>query len=156
MSPLTRPPRALEAFLRSVLPGGVDGDTILGDLREEYSAHRAKCVLRASLWYFVQLILITGVYGPGSVARLMGPLGGFRIAFRGMARAPGFTASVVVTIALAIGLGAAVFSAADAVLFRSLPFERPDELVRIWAWETESDSRFVESTYPNPLPKAHS
>ena len=149
MSPLTRPPRALEAFLRSVLPGGVDGDTILGDLREEYSAHRAKSVLRALLWYLVQLILITGAYGPGSLVRLLGPLGGLQIAFRGMARAPGFTASVVMTVALAIGLGAAVFSAADAVLFRSLPFDEPDELVRIWAWETESDSRFVESTYPD-------
>jgi putative ABC transport system permease protein len=53
-----------------------------------------------------------------------------RYALRQLLRAPGFTLTVVVTLALGIGANAAVFTLFDQVLLRMLPVERPKELVR--------------------------
>lgn len=51
---------------------------------------------------------------------------------RSLARRPGYAIASVVTIALAIGANAAVFSVVDAVLIRSLPFPDADRLVMVW------------------------
>jgi putative ABC transport system permease protein len=50
---------------------------------------------------------------------------------RSLRRTPGFTAAVVLTIALGVGANAAVFSMVDGVLLRALPFEAGDRLVVI-------------------------
>ena len=44
-------------------------------------------------------------------------------------RSPGFSAAVMLTLALGIGANTAVFSAIDAVLLRPLPFPHADELM---------------------------
>ncbi|MET1082123.1 MAG: ABC transporter permease, partial [Burkholderiales bacterium] len=54
-----------------------------------------------------------------------------RYAVRSLARVPGFTTTVVLTLALGIGANTAVFSAIDAILLRPLPFPDGDRLVRI-------------------------
>jgi len=52
-----------------------------------------------------------------------------RTAIRALRRRPLFTGAFVLTLAVGIGATTAVFSTADALLFRSLPFQDPDELV---------------------------
>jgi putative ABC transport system permease protein len=57
-----------------------------------------------------------------------------RYAARLMARQPGFTAVAVLTLTLGIGINTAIFSLADGILFRPLPFAQPDRLVLVMAF----------------------
>ncbi len=54
-----------------------------------------------------------------------------RLAVRSLAKAPAFSLTVILTLALGIGANSAVFSAIDAVLLRPLPFPNGDALVII-------------------------
>ena len=48
-----------------------------------------------------------------------------------LARAPGFTALAIATLALGIGANTAIFTVANSVLLRSLPYKDPGQLMRI-------------------------
>jgi predicted permease len=52
-------------------------------------------------------------------------------AIRTLLRAPGFTLTAILSLALGIGANVAIFSLVDAVLLRSLPVAEPRELVEI-------------------------
>src|SRR5580704_17473484 len=49
-----------------------------------------------------------------------------------LARSPGFTAVVVITLALGIGATTAIFSVVDAVLLRPLPYPGSERFVNIF------------------------
>jgi predicted permease len=55
-----------------------------------------------------------------------------RYAVRGLRRNPGFTAAAVLSLGLGIGANTAVFSLFHALMLRSLPVARPEELVEIY------------------------
>jgi putative ABC transport system permease protein len=58
-------------------------------------------------------------------------LADLRDALRQLRRAPGFTATAVITLALGIGATTAIFTLVQQVMLKSLPVEKPEELWRI-------------------------
>jgi ABC-type lipoprotein release transport system permease subunit len=56
-----------------------------------------------------------------------------RYALRQLRRAPGFGLTVVLTLALSVGVATAVFCVIDAVILQPLPFANPGKIVAILA-----------------------
>jgi macrolide transport system ATP-binding/permease protein len=59
-----------------------------------------------------------------------------RFAVRQLWRNPGFTAAVVVTLALSIGANTAIFSLVNALILKSLPYAHAERMGTIYARET--------------------
>ena len=55
-----------------------------------------------------------------------------RFGVRQLRRAPGFTATAILTLALGIGANTAIFSAVHALVLRALPFPNSQNLVALW------------------------
>jgi predicted permease len=64
-------------------------------------------------------------------------------AMRQLRRAPGFAFTVVLTLALSVGVATAVFSVIDAVVLQPLPYANPDRIVSI---ESTSPSGYSQRT----------
>jgi predicted permease len=60
------------------------------------------------------------------------PIHEMRSALRSLRRTPAFTLTAVLTLALGIGLSAAVWTVAEALLVRELPVRDQDRLVLLW------------------------
>jgi predicted permease len=54
-----------------------------------------------------------------------------RVAFRSLFRSPGFTFAALLTLGLGLGLNTALFSVANSVLFRPLPYQNPERLMLV-------------------------
>ena len=67
-----------------------------------------------------------------------------RYALRQIRRAPAFSAVAITTLALAIGVNTAMFSAVDALLIRPLPYADADRLAMVWVDTKQGgESKFV-------------
>ncbi len=75
-------------------------------------------------------------------------VGDVRYALRAFARNKGFAAAAIVTLALGIGANTAIFTLIDALMLRTLPVSRPEQLLQLRlgsAQDTEGDASF---SYP--------
>ena len=66
-----------------------------------------------------------------------------RLAVRSLRRAPGFTATAILTLALGIGANTAVFGLAFGLLLRPMPFPHAERLVQVWQTEPDNPKRPV-------------
>jgi predicted permease len=72
-----------------------------------------------------------------------------KYAVRMMAADPGFTAVMVIALALGIGVNTTVFTLVNAVLFRSLPFERGDRVMYLTSSEPAKNRNDLGASYPD-------
>jgi predicted permease len=73
----------------------------------------------------------------------------FRYGLRMLAKAPGFTAIAILTLALGIGANTAIFSVVNGVLLNPLPYEQPDRLVALYSRTKQFHRSSI--SYPNFL-----
>ncbi len=150
-----RSPPRLAAFLISVITPRTEREFVLGDL-EEQLADRGR--MGAWAWYWGQVLRSAGrlvlhtraadedAATAGRRHRRMLPsvVSDVRYSLRRLSKTPGFTAVIVLTLAVGIGANTAIFSVVSGVLLQPLPYDEPGDLVAIW-------SRFTpESGYDFP------
>ncbi len=72
-----------------------------------------------------------------------------RYGVRMLMKKPGFTLIAVLTLALGIGANTAIFSVVNSVLIQPLPYQAPDQLVRLSGWSPQVPGMSI--SYPDLL-----
>ncbi|HYB96973.1 MAG TPA: ADOP family duplicated permease [Vicinamibacterales bacterium] len=151
-----RPPTLADWILRRVLPLGKRGESILGDLREEFRSHPSR------LWYWRQTIALTLQYlthdspqsaltYPRSTPMWFDLRSDLRAALRTLRRTPGTSTVIVATLALAIGAATIGFAFADFALFRGLPVDDPSRVVSVFTADAHGSNPRARVSAPDLL-----
>ena len=74
-----------------------------------------------------------------------------RYAVRSLRRTPGFTLTVIVMLALGIGVNAMIYSLMRAILFTDLPFADPERIVSIAVYDARENGRGETMSMPDAL-----
>jgi predicted permease len=125
-----------------VLPRGKRGESILGDLHQEFSQIAEPRSLIPSLWYWTQTIRLALRYSisaspqqnltyPRNRGMLFELSSDLKTAVRSFTRAPGTSLLIVLTLAFAIAAATIGFAFADLALFRGLPVDDESKVVTI-------------------------
>jgi predicted permease len=138
-----KPPALSDRMLRWMMPAGLEGQAIRGDLLEEFHERvRTDGPVRARAWYRREAVALVAGQMRRRLALLAPPFGqDVRLAIRALARQPVVTLAVVLTLGLAIGANTALFSVFDGLLFRPLPFKEADRIVHLQLDRNASPSR---------------
>ncbi len=144
---MTRPPTILERLLRKILPGGGVGESIIGDLKEEYlSDLRRTSGFHARLRYLKNVLSVLfrflGPYAaeptprnqhtPSGGMTMNGFLYDIQQALRVLTRRPALTLLVVLSLGLGIGANTAIFSLVNTILLKPLPYPDSQQLVEVF------------------------
>jgi len=131
-----KPPRLADWILTRVLPLGKRGESIRGDLREEYRSNPSRA------WYWRQTFALCVRYlsndspqqsltYPRSSGMWFEFSSDIKTAFRSFMRAPATSLLIVMTLALAIGAATIGFSFADLALLRGLPVDDESKVITV-------------------------
>ncbi|HXT85397.1 MAG TPA: ABC transporter permease, partial [Verrucomicrobiae bacterium] len=71
-----------------------------------------------------------------------------RFAARGLRKAPGFAAVAILTLALGIGANTAIFTVANALLFKPLPYAHPSQLTLVYESSSADPTDVGPFSYP--------
>jgi predicted permease len=114
-----------ERLLRRVVPGR-EGETIAGDLREEYTARGG-----GRLWYWAEVLSCIAVRL--SPHRLTAPdlRQDLHYAVRVLRRNPGYTLTAMLCLGLGIGVNSTVFCMVNDLFWQPLPVPQSDRVVAI-------------------------
>ncbi len=147
------PPARIRRGLTTCLPSGCRN--IVGDLDEEYRDRARSGARLLDLWYSWHALLIVAAYGADGLRRLVTGRGtterltwpaqlghDARGAIRSLRRGPAFSATIIATLGLAIGVVVALVTVFDAILIRPLPYREPAQLYRVW--ESNPELGFVQ------------
>src|SRR5262245_40066112 len=84
-----------------------------------------------------------------SSARMDSLMQDLRFAYRSLRRTPGFTLTVIVMMALGIGVNAMIYSLMRAILFTDLPFADPERVVSISTYDARANGRGETMSMPD-------
>jgi putative ABC transport system permease protein len=143
-SPPPPPPPLADALLRRLLPPGVVGLSMIGDLHQEYEElNLAGTLLFPRAWYWRSALALAGHYGAGRLRCALLPAGtrparratissalltDFRFSLRMLVKTPLLSAAAVLTIGLGVGLTTQTFSAVYGSILRGLPIPGQERL----------------------------
>ncbi len=123
-----------ERFLAWTVADDEAVEGLLGDVQEELGEGRSP--LRTLRYKVVVLglalrYLVPRLVGGGGGASGDGLVRDIRFALRSILRSRGYSALFVATLALGLGATLTVFTVLDSVVLRPLPYDEPEELIRI-------------------------
>jgi putative ABC transport system permease protein len=124
----------LFSWLLRLFPGDFRGDfgeQMADDFRDQRQGGNGGRFAGSGLWART----VAGIVWQALVQHLDVLRHDAKYAARLLRRSPGFTTVAVLTLACGIGTTVAVFSLADGMLFRPLPFRDPDRLVLIHGFD---------------------
>lgn len=78
-----------------------------------------------------------------------------RLAFRRLAKSPGFTVTALATLALCLGANLAIYAVVDAVLVRPLPFPDGNRLVTVYNGYPAAGAERSSASMPNYYDRRH-
>ncbi len=153
-----RPPRLARALLRLLLPRD-ERDGAIDALDEKFRdyARSPFGVRRAGRWYWRQA---TGALHPRVWRNNESPnnereltmtnwMQDVRFGLRMLARTPGVTAVILITLAVGMGFNGAIFSLLNTIVLNDIPVEQPADILFASGSNFSQNQDFIRISYPD-------